>query len=216
MIIFKTTHYEGDNMQNSIITQTLLEQTISFHGHWCPGLAIGVRASEWALSEMGRAVDEDVVAVVESDMCGVDAVQYLTGCTYGKGNLIHRDYGKNAFTFYRRSDGKSARLSARHFIYGDHGETLGRLHGKMLSTGLTEEEKKLWQKTRSEISKKIMDAELTDLFDIGTPKTPVPKMARILSPMICDDCNETVMESRMRHFGGQILCIPCFEFRENR
>jgi formylmethanofuran dehydrogenase subunit E len=165
---------------------------------------------------MGRAVDEDIVAVVESDMCGVDAVQYLTGCTYGKGNLIHKDYGKNAFTFYRRSDKKAARLSARHFIYGGHGETLGRLHDKMLSRGLTEEEKKLWQKTRAEIAKRIMDAELTDLFEIGTLDTPVPKMARILAPMICEACNETVMESRLRHFGGQLLCIPCFEAREKR
>ncbi len=39
-------------------------------------------------------------------MCGVDAIQVLTGCTYGKGNLIHRDLGKMAFSFYRRTDGK--------------------------------------------------------------------------------------------------------------
>jgi formylmethanofuran dehydrogenase subunit E len=81
-------------MRNATITQELIQETTNFHGHWCPGLAIGIRASEWVLKEMGKAPDEEIVAVVETDMCGVDAVQYLTGCTFGKGNLIHKDYGK--------------------------------------------------------------------------------------------------------------------------
>ena len=46
------------------------------------------------------------VAVTETDMCAVDAIQALVGCTFGKGNLIFRDRGKVAFTFFRRSDGK--------------------------------------------------------------------------------------------------------------
>ncbi len=46
-----------------------------------------------------------MVALVETDMCGVDAIQFLTGCTLGKGNLIQRDSGKNAYTFVRRSAG---------------------------------------------------------------------------------------------------------------
>lgn len=40
-----------------------------FHGHMCPGLAIGVRAAELALTEIGpHSTDEEVVAVVETDM----------------------------------------------------------------------------------------------------------------------------------------------------
>ena len=77
------------------ISPRLIEETIRFHGHSCPGLALGIRAAEVALKESERAPDEEVVAVVETDMCGVDAIQYLTGCTFGKGNLIHLDYGKN-------------------------------------------------------------------------------------------------------------------------
>ena len=98
------------------LTKETIDRTVAFHGHWCPGLAGGIRAAEWALSELGaRSEDEELVAVVETDMCGVDAIQYLTGCTFGKGNLVYRDYGKNAFTFYRRSDGKAARLVMRCF-----------------------------------------------------------------------------------------------------
>jgi formylmethanofuran dehydrogenase subunit E len=203
-------------MSSEIITQEIIQQTISFHGHWCPGLAMGIRAAEWALQEIGKATDEEIVAVVETDMCAVDAIQYLTCCTLGKGNLIHKDYGKNAFTFYRRRDGKAARLVARPAIYGNTGPTLAKLNTKMLDQGLNEEEGKLWQKTRAAISKRIMEADLMDLFEIKRPVDPVPKMARILAPMVCESCGETVMETRTRHFGGQLLCIPCFESRERR
>jgi len=107
-------------MTRTTISPEVIEQTIKFHGHSCPGLALGIRASEWALAEFGRAVDEDIVAVVETDMCAVDAVQFLTGCTFGKGNLIYMDYGKNAFTFYRRSDGKAIRIVGKSKVLGDN------------------------------------------------------------------------------------------------
>ena len=113
------------------IDPVLVKQATDFHGHWCPGLAIGIRAAEWALKELGKAPDEGIVAVVETDMCGVDAIQSLTGCTFGKGNLVHKDYGKSAFTFYRRQDGKAARLVARPDLHGEARVTLGRLHKKM-------------------------------------------------------------------------------------
>jgi len=69
------------------ISSDQMERAVQFHGHWCPGLATGIRAAELALREIGHEADEEVVAVVETDMCGVDAIQFLTGCTFGKGNL---------------------------------------------------------------------------------------------------------------------------------
>jgi formylmethanofuran dehydrogenase subunit E len=125
---------------------------MEFHGHWCPGLAIGIRAAEWALKEMGKSPDEEIVAVVETDMCGVDAIQYLTGCTFGKGNLIHKDYGKNAFTFYRRRDGKAVRLVLRPTVYGDTGPLMRKLHHKMQAEGLSQEEEKAWKDARAAVN----------------------------------------------------------------
>lgn len=59
-----------------------------FHGHMCPGLAKATREAEIALEQIGEhAADEEVVAIVENDMCAVDARRFLTGCTFGKGNL---------------------------------------------------------------------------------------------------------------------------------
>ena len=88
------------------------EDVIEFHGHSCPGLAIGYRVSMFALNELGeRASDEELVAIVENNSCAVDAVQVVTGCTFGKGNLIFRDYGKQVYTFIKRPSGDGIRIS---------------------------------------------------------------------------------------------------------
>ena len=87
----------------------------AFHGHVCGGLATGYRAATAAMAwlEANRALDEELVAVVETDACCLDAIQVLTGCTLGKGNLIVRDYGKMGFTFFNRLTGKGVRLAMK-------------------------------------------------------------------------------------------------------
>ncbi|MBN1276914.1 MAG: TraR/DksA C4-type zinc finger protein [Deltaproteobacteria bacterium] len=203
-------------MGNRAISEELVKETTRFHGHWCPGLAIGIRAAEWVLSEMGRAQDEEIVAIVETDMCAVDAIQYLTGCTFGKGNLIYRDYGKSAFTFYRRRDGKAARLVVKPASRTKDRVMMEKLHQKMQEKGLTGDEEKAMQEGREESSRRIMESGLTDLFDIKPADGPVPKKARFLSSLVCESCGETVMETRTRRFKEQVLCIPCFEVAERR
>ena len=141
---------------STTIDKDVIQEVIRFHGHWCPGLAIGIRAAEWALQEVGRAGDEEVVAVVETDMCGVDAIQYLTGCTFGKGNLIHLDHGKNAFAFFRRRDQKAIRIVARPDMFGDLHDKLSALSAKMQHLGLSLEEETEWHKVREDISRKVM------------------------------------------------------------
>jgi formylmethanofuran dehydrogenase subunit E len=198
------------------ISKELIEKTIAFHGHSCPGLAIGIRAAELALKEMGKAPDEEIVAVVETDMCGVDAIQYLTGCTYGKGNLIHKDYGKNAFTFYRRRDNKALRLVTRRDLFGDPGPSLGELNRKVQEEGLTEDEEKTWREIREKISRRIMESDVSEIFEIKEPTTPVPRKARMVASLVCESCGEPVMETRTRCFRDKVLCIPCFDAVEKR
>ena len=88
------------------------DDVVEFHGHACPGLALGYRVSLLAMKELGeRATDEELVAIVENNSCAVDAVQVVTGCTFGKGNLIFRDYGKQVYTFIKRPKGQGIRIS---------------------------------------------------------------------------------------------------------
>ena len=88
------------------------QEIVKFHGHECPGVAIGFRMASTGLKaiESLRAEDEELVSIVENDACGVYALQCVTGCTFGKGNLIFRDYGKHVYTIYSRPLGKAVRV----------------------------------------------------------------------------------------------------------
>ena len=67
------------------------------------------------LLDLKRSHDEEVVAICENDSCAVDAFQVLLGTTIGKGNLIIKDYGKNAYTILDRSSKRMYRFSRTHF-----------------------------------------------------------------------------------------------------
>ena len=62
-----------------------LRETIQFHGHLCAGLALGYRVAKAPLRELkaDRPQDEELVAIVENDSCAVDAIQFITGATFG-------------------------------------------------------------------------------------------------------------------------------------
>ena len=203
-------------MSPTNLTPEMIEKTIEFHGHWCPGLATGLRAAELALSQVGHSKDEEVVAVVETDMCAVDAIQFLTGCTFGKGNLMYLDHGKVAFNFYRRSDGKSVRIVSRPQAFDELRQQMEPLHKKMLTQELSEAEKKELRDIRAQVCDAIMQAPLEEIFEIKPVDRPAPKKARIMTSLTCAACGEPVMETRTRRFDQKTLCIPCFEALEKR
>ena len=198
------------------IDKEFIEKTIAFHGHCCPGLTIGIRAAELALQKLAHVGKEDLVAVVETDMCGVDAIQFLTGCTFGKGNLIHRDYGKTAFSFYDRSKNVGFRAVLRPDIPGDIGSELRILMKKVEAGTANEEERARVQNLRMELQQRYMKADLEEMFIVTEPPLPVPRPARILASLKCEGCGEMAMESRTRRFDGRTLCLPCFEKVEQK
>ena len=189
------------------------DDIVAFHGHSCPGLALGYRVSLRALKELGkRSEDEEVVAIVENNSCAVDAVQVMTGCTFGKGNLIFRDYGKQVYTFIRRPSGKSVRISV---VWEKPAET--------------DEEKKMWNSyAGGDRSKKviasvhsrktanlrsILDADDDELFVVRRGKDPMPPAAEIYRSIRCASCGEKVAEPMLRIKQEKLLCIPCFEMK---
>ncbi len=189
------------------------DDIVTFHGHSCPGLALGYRVSRRALKELGnRSADEEVVAIVENNSCAVDAVQVMTGCTFGKGNLIFRDYGKQVYTFIRRPSGRSIRISV---VWEKPDET--------------DEEKKLWgsyaggDRSRKVVAfvhsrknahlRSILDADESELFAVKWGKEPAPPEAEIYRSIRCASCGEKVAEPKVRIKQGRLLCIPCFEMK---
>lgn len=198
------------------IPADVVKDTITFHGHFCPGLAIGIRAVELAFRDLGRPEEIEMVAVAETDMCGVDAIQFLTDCTYGKGNFMHRDYGKMAFSFYDRKTNRGLRAVLNPNAWGDVGREMGELT-TLDSTGKgTPEIRERITVLREQMRERYMTMDLGDMFRVKSLTCEPPRPARILESLVCKGCGETVMESRTRRMGGETYCIPCFETQEQK
>jgi len=92
-----------------------LKRCVLFHGHLCPGLVYGYRVAKEAVKilRIGRSEDEEIVAICENDSCAVDAIQVLLGATAGKGNLLIKNYGKNAYIIFSRTKKRAYRFHGK-------------------------------------------------------------------------------------------------------
>ncbi|MHB9111676.1 MAG: FmdE family protein [Thermoleophilia bacterium] len=169
-----------------------LEGLITFHGHICPGLAIGYRATVAGLERLGveRAEDEELIAIVENDSCSVDAAQFLAGATFGKGNFFFRDYGKQVFTFARRDSSNAVRVSLKPDRMGPPAA----------------EKNTDWRQERIDF---ILESPLEDLFTISEVEIELPPPASIRRSVICESCGEPVMETRTVNKDGKTICRDC-------
>jgi formylmethanofuran dehydrogenase subunit E len=186
------------------------EKAVEFHGHSCPGLAIGYRVAKTALQELAsmRAADEELVAIVENDACGIDAIQVLTGCTLGKGNLIYRDHGKQVYTFVCRDSGRAVRIAIKASSRQNNpGQK--ELKSKYFSGAASPEERKAFQLIQQERTKMILDMPGEELYEVRQVTVELPPRARIFDTLICAECGEPVMEPRARLQDGKIVCLPC-------
>ncbi|MBN1401682.1 MAG: tRNA (N6-threonylcarbamoyladenosine(37)-N6)-methyltransferase TrmO [Anaerolineae bacterium] len=196
----------------SHIDRTALEATIAFHGHLCPGLMTGVRVAEVALREIGsHAQDEEVVAIVETDNCAVDAIQFLVGTTFGKGNLLHLDHGQNVFTFGRRSDRKAIRVRVKSRPrppQSAHDEAIiARGRSDDASCEEVEALNALWRQRALAILDLDEDAllEIEELTDFQ-----IPDKASLHPSIRCERCGQMTMATRIQVLDGRNLCIACY------
>jgi formylmethanofuran dehydrogenase subunit E len=168
------------------MNQAYWEQAQAFHGHACPGLAVGVKVCEAAVEKMGLnpALDEELVCITENDACGVDAIQALLSCTFGKGNLIYKNTGKHAYTFINRTNG-----------------TAMRFYLKAKKGGMD----------RAAYQDYLLNAPVDDLFDCQEVDTKTPEQARIFPSVSCEICGETAPEHKIRLQEGKKVCLDCFK-----
>ncbi|MGQ9676264.1 MAG: FmdE family protein [Chloroflexota bacterium] len=166
----------------------LWKKCVAFHGHECPGLAIGYRAALIAQEALGLpllpATDEEVVCVTENDACGVDAVQVITGCTMGKGNLLYKPTGKMAFSFFLRKGGKRVRIVMKPQAWPEI--------------------------SREELQRYLLEVPAEDAFFIKEPTFDVPEQTRLFANQVCDVCGEAAPEHKTRLQAGQKVCLDCF------
>lgn len=195
-----------------LIDCEMWRKAVDYHGHICPGLAIGYRVANSALEALQavRADDEELVAVVENDSCSVDAISVLTGCTLGKGNLLYRDYGKQAYTFICRGSGWAVRVAV---LAGDLtnsvSEEMRALRQKVLGGTASREERERFYACQLARAEKILLCPADSLLSVSKIQTEVPEKARLFDSYICASCGEMVMEPKARLKEGKIVCLPC-------
>lgn len=182
-----------------------------FHGHVCPGLAYGYRVAKVALRELGeKARDEEIVSIVENDSCAVDAIQVLIGSTFGKGNLIFKDYGKQVYTFISRKTGKGLRISVDFKGYQET-EKDKAIWNRFLSGDRSQKTIKEVRRIKDKKIETILKSPEKDLLTIRNVKIKPPEEAKIYTAIRCEECGEKVMEPRAKIKEGKIVCLPCFE-----
>jgi formylmethanofuran dehydrogenase subunit E len=193
------------------IDEATLQRAVEFHGHLCPGLTMGLQAAQLALREVGAHGEHgEVIAVTETDMCGVDGIQVLTGCTFGKGNLIHHDYGKNAFSFYRLSDERAVRVVGRPGGFARDAEHVA-LMAKVRGGDATDAERARFRELHQERAMAVLEQDPDELFEVHQVDGPAPRRSRDHASVECPGCGETTRLARTRRLDEADLCVPCFD-----
>jgi formylmethanofuran dehydrogenase subunit E len=189
------------------------DAVVAFHGHLCLDIAMGYRVAKAALRELSceRPRDEELVAIVENDSCSVDAVQAVTGCTFGKGNLVYRPYGKAAYTFVDRRTGRAVRVYCHFWENFDRGEGVAftALMNRVLAGEASQAEQERFGREMTNLSHHVLALPERDLFSVSPIAVPAPPGARIFASAACERCGEWTMETCLRVLDGKRLCPPC-------
>lgn len=205
------------DIRNNIVagkTEVLMLKAGQLHGHFCPGLAMGVMAATHAMQLMKADSDgmEDLLAITETNNCFSDGVQFVTGCSFGNNALIFKDLGKTAFTLTKR-DGKGIRICSRH----ESQEALRkafpefyRLYRQVVSEKNHHPERMAeYQKASLERAFGTLNIPFDELFTVSEVNVPVPAYAPVHESVVCAGCGESVMQSRTVSEADRYYCFSC-------
>jgi len=203
----------------SMVSRDLIEKARELHGHICPFVVLGLRASEIALNRLGveragvaETIREDIVAIVEVNNCFADGVQVATGCTLGNNSLIYADTGKNALTVFRRGSGRgirvyidSERLREKYFSR----EALELFRRVVIERRGTDEEVEKLHKMWEEIGLKMAELPEEDFVIQEVEIVEEPERAPIFESIRCSKCGELVMAPKVVYIGEKPYCPTC-------
>ncbi len=195
-------------------TDRLMLDAAQIHGHFCPGLAMGVMMATKTMQMIRGNSDglEDLLAIVETNNCVSDGIQFVTGCTFGNNALIFKDFGKVAFTLTKR-DGKGIRISsladAKSYMTQAH-PLFSESYNKVVEgQNHSEEEIVKFKKRGIEKAFATLTLDFDKLFKIEEIDVIIPPYAPSHESVICAQCGEPVMATRIIEAGEKKLCIPC-------
>lgn len=185
---------------------------VDFHRHLCLDIAIGYRAAKTLMREMGDQMKnmKELVALVGNETCAVDAIQEVTGCTFGKRNLYLTHIGKPVYILQNTKTGKGVRAYCTYWDTFDH-ETLRRLRKEAAGPAATPEQKAAFQKLTDDKIAEILSAPESALFSVTHVTLPPPPKSGKYDAAPCDACHEQTNVALLTEKGGKRLCKECVE-----
>ncbi|MGB9804607.1 MAG: FmdE family protein [Desulfofundulus sp.] len=187
------------------------EKVIAFHGHPCCLLAVGYRAAKVALEKLGAGVSghHRLVAVVENRTCAADAVQVISGCTFGKRNFVFRENGKYVFTFARTGERQALRVSLKAGVLSREGDDFVVLMEKVANGVATEEEQDEFYRRQGPLMKYILEGPVEEIFDLRFIDSEIVLPELCLQMVTCSGCGEEVMKNHVIYREGRPVCKGC-------
>ncbi len=205
----------NDILRNDL--DTLMIKAAALHGHYCPGLAMGIMAATKAMRLMRETSDgmEDILAITETNNCFSDGIQFVTGCTFGNNALIFKDWGKTAFTLSKRN-GKGIRITIRADAK-DYIKTTYPLFSESYKKVVKDQDhsdKEIlkFKQLGRDRGFATLQMSFDKLFDIEEVNVKIPDYAPSHESIICKKCGESIMSTRTINNE----CYPCasHEFNE--
>jgi formylmethanofuran dehydrogenase subunit E len=183
------------------------------HGHFCPMLSLGVIAGAYAMRKLNEESSgmEEIIAIVETNRCFSDGIQFTTGCTFGNNALIYRDFGKTAVAVMQRG-GNGLRISVKPEALSNMTEDPDTrdLFQKVVTQreGSREETAELMKRFEN-VAFSLLERDFKDLFTAERIRASVPEYAPMHESIICEKCGESVIATRIVEKDGRKLCISC-------
>lgn len=95
--------------------KALWEAVIDFHGHKCPGIAMGFKICEAAIKKMNINIEKDEIkCIAENNTCSVDAVRFIFRCLEENGNLSFKLNDEQTFSFFDEKNNKKLRVKLKN------------------------------------------------------------------------------------------------------
>jgi formylmethanofuran dehydrogenase subunit E len=198
----------NDILRNNL--EHLMIKAAALHGHYCPGLAMGIMAATKAMQIIRTQSDglEDLLAVTETNNCFSDGIQFITACSFGNNALIFKDLGKTAFSLVKR-DGKGVRIStmsnAKEYMRQAH-PLFSESYEKVVKEQNHSKEEIIKFKERGTIRAfACLELDFNQLFKTEEIDVSIPDYAPSHESILCTTCGESIMESRINN--GK--CFTC-------
>ncbi|MCG8572849.1 MAG: TrmO family methyltransferase [Spirochaetes bacterium] len=194
--------------------QNLLISAGRLHGHYCPGLSLGVMGALAAVNKIKSYSDglEDLIAIVEINSCFVDGIQMVTGCSLGNNSLIYRDLGKTAFSLITR-DGRGVRLNVKNNFsdklkeqYLDFNEYFTQV---VINKKRNPEILRQFKKYAKITSFDLLKWNIDEIYHIEEISIDLPDYAPIKESITCSVCGENIMSGKEINFDNTFFCKCC-------